>query len=124
MTKDDKIIWGKLITIRIGRPVVIQGIYLKNYKRDLDVKHEVLFKDTKLVVPAAIRGLFSSQLNEIHPGQFGMKLLAEYIWLPHIFRERYHLGESCNQCLEVGKNLKVLLGTEHTTKRPTLFNAI
>ena len=74
----------------------------------------------KLVVPATIRGTFSAMLHETHPGQFGMKFLAEYIWWPHTYRETYHHGKSCNQILKAGKNLKVLLGTDHTTNLPTL----
>ena len=64
---------------------------------------------TKIVKPAAARGAFSSMLHESNLGQFGMKLLAEYIWWPHIYRKMYHDGKSYKQCSQAGKNLKVLL---------------
>ena len=93
--------------------------YMKNYAKDLHMKDDLLFLDKKLVVPATIRVIFSLLLHETHPGQIGLKFLAENIWWPHIYREIYHHGKSCNQCLKAGKNLKVLLSTDHTTKLPT-----
>ena len=76
------------------------------------MKDELLFLDNKLVVPATIRGTFNSMLHETHPGQFGMKSLAEYLWWPHIYREINHHGRTCTQCLKAGKNIKVILGTK------------
>ena len=49
-----------------------------------------------------------------------MKSLAEYICWPHIYREIYHHGKSCSQCLKASKNLKFLLGSDNITKLPTL----
>ena len=49
-----------------------------------------------------------------------MKSLAEYMWWPHIYREIYHHGRTCSQCLKAGKNLKVLQGTKNISKLPTL----
>ena len=59
-------------------------------------------------------------LHETHPGQFGIESLAEYLWWPHIYREVYHHGRTCSQCLKAGKNIKVLLGTHNISKLPTL----
>ena len=84
------------------------------------MKDELLFLDNKLVVPATIRGSFNSMLHETHPGQFGMKSVAEYLWWPHFYREIYHHGRTCSQCLKAGKNIKVLLGTHNISKLPTL----
>ena len=78
---------------------------MKIYAKDLHVKDDLLFLDNKLVVPATIRGTFNSMLHETHPGQFGMKSLAEYLWWPHIYREIYHHGRTCTQCLKAGKNI-------------------
>ena len=49
-----------------------------------------------------------------------MKSLAEYLWRPHIYREIYHHGRTCSQCLKAAKNIKVLLGTRNISKLPTL----
>ena len=96
---------------------------MKNFAKDLHVKDDLLFLDNKLVVPATIRATFITMIHETHPGQFGMKSLAEYMWRPHIYREFYHHGKSCCECLKAGKNLKVLLGNDNFTKLPTLFFA-
>ena len=98
----------------------IHGSNIKNVAKDLHVKDDLLILDNKLVVPATIRGTFSEMLHGTHPGQFGMKSLAEYVWWPHIYREIYNHGKSCSQCLEAGKNLNVLLGTDNITKLPSL----
>ena len=120
MTRENKVIWYLIETIETKRPMGIHGTYMKNVSKDLHVKDDLLFLDNKLVVPATIRGTFSAMLHEIHPGQFGMKFLAEYIWWPHTYREIYHHGKSCSQCLKAGKNLKILLVTDNITKPPTL----
>ena len=49
-----------------------------------------------------------------------MKSLAKYLWWPHIYREMYHHGRTCSQCIKAGKNIKVLLGTHNISKLPTL----
>ena len=89
---------------------------MKNFAKDLHVKDDLLFLDNKLVVPATISGTYNTMLHEAHPGQFGMKCLAEYMWWPNI----YHHENSCSQCLKAGKNLKVLLGADNIKKLPTL----
>ena len=113
-------LWDLKETIKRNRPLGIHGTYMKNYAKDLHVKDELLFLDNKLVVPATIRGTLNSMLHETHPGQFGMKSLAEYLWWPHIYREIYHHGRTCSQCLKAGKNIKVLLGSQNISKLPTL----
>ena len=120
MTREDKLLWDLIETIKRNRPMGIHGAYLKNYAKDLHVKDELLFLDNKLVVPSTIRGTFNSMQHETHPGQFGMKSLAEYLWRPYIYREIYHHGRTCSQCLKAGKNIKVLLGTHNISKPPTL----
>ena len=102
----------------------VHGSYMKNVAKNFHVKDDLSFLDNKLVVPATFRGTFSTMLHETHPGQIGMQSLAEYIWWPHIYREIiYHHGKSFSQCLKAGMNLKVLLGTDKTTKLPTLTGA-
>ena len=120
MTREDTVLWDLIETIKRNRPMGIHGTYMKNYTKDLHVKDELLFLDNKLVVPATIRGTFNSMLHETHPGQFGMKFLAEYLWWPHTYREIYHHGRTCTQCLKAGKNIKVILGTNNISKLPTL----
>ena len=120
MTKEDKVLWDLIETIKRNRPMGIHGTYMKYYTKDLHVKDEPLFLDNKLVVPATIRETFNSMLHETHPGQFGMKSLAEYLWWPHIYREIYHHGRTCSQFLKAGKNIKVLQGTHNISKLPTL----
>ena len=98
----------------------IHGPNMKIYAKDLHVKDDLLFLDNKLVVPATIRGSFNSMLHETHRGQFGMKSLAEYLWWPHTYRQIYHHGRTCSQCLEAGKNIKNLLVSHNIPKLPTL----
>ena len=107
----------------MGRPLGFYGSYIKNFEKDLYTSDELLFLDNKFVVPEADRGVFSSMLHESHPGQFGLKFLAEYIWWPHIYREKYHHDKSCRQCLKAVENLKVLLGSVHVSKLPDLLFA-
>ena len=84
MTKDDKILWKLITTLKIGRSLGNHGSCMKNYEKDLHTRDDLLFMDNKIVVPAAAQGAFKSMLHESHQGQFGMKFLAEYILWPHI----------------------------------------
>ena len=120
MTDEDKILKEVKKAVHEGKPLDKFGAYLKNFQRDIHVKEGLLFNDNKLIVPAALRSPFLSLLHETHPGQFGMKALAENIWWPHLYREIYHHGKNCTQCIMAGKNLKVLLGTNKTEKLPNL----
>ena len=120
MTGEEKVQWDLIETIKTNRPMGIHGAYMKIYAKDLNVKDDVLFLDNKLVVPATIRRTFNSMLHRTHPGQFGMKSLAKYLWWPHIYREIYHHGRACSQCLKAGKNIKLLLGTHNISKLLTL----
>ena len=79
MTREDKVIWDLIETIKTNRTMGIHGAHVKNFAKDLHVKDDLLFLDNKLVVPATIRGTFNTMLHETHPGQFGMKSLAEYM---------------------------------------------
>ena len=108
MTREDKVIWDLIETKKTNRPMGIYGAYMKNFAKDLHVKDDLLFLDNKLVVTATIRGTFNTMLHETHPGQFGMKLLAEYMWWPHIYREIYQHEKSCSQCLKADKGKLIL----------------
>ena len=48
-------------------------------------------------------------LHETHPGQFGKKYLAQYIWWPHIKRQIYFHGINCSECTKTGKTLKSII---------------
>ena len=89
MTDEEKILKDVKKAVEEGRPLDRFGAYLKNLQRDIHVKEGLLFNDNKLIVPAALSLPFLSLLHETHPGQFGMKPLAENIWWPHLFREIY-----------------------------------
>ena len=85
MTREDKVIWALIETIKTNRPMGIHGAYKKNFGKDLNVKDDLVFLDNKLVVSATISGTFNTMLHGTNPGQFGMKSVAEYMWWPHIY---------------------------------------
>ena len=58
MTREDKVIWDLIKTLKTKRPMGIHGSYLKNFSKDLLVKDDLLFLDNKLVVPAIISWIF------------------------------------------------------------------
>ena len=84
MTDEDKILRDVKKEVEEGRPLGRFGAYLKTFQRDIRIKKGLIFNDNKLIVPAALRSSFMSLLHENHPGQFGMKSLAESIWRTHL----------------------------------------
>ena len=77
INKDDGIIWDLITTIKIGWPMGIYGLYIKNYEKDLHTRFELLLLDKKFVVSAAICGAFRSMLHESDPSELGMNNLVE-----------------------------------------------
>ena len=120
MTDEDKILKEVKKAVEEGTPLDKLGAYLENFQRDIHVKEGLLFNDNILIVPAALKSPFFALLHETHPGQLGMKSLAEKNWWPHLYREIYYHGKNCIQCIKAGKNLKVILGTNDTEKLPIL----
>ena len=120
MTDEDEILKELKKAVEESRSLDKFGAYLKNFQRDIHMKKGLFFNDNLLIVPAALRSPFLSLLHETHPGQFGMKPLAENICWPHLYRGIYHHGKICIQYIMAGKNLKALLGTNKTEKLPIL----
>ena len=59
--------------------------------------------DGQLVIPFTLRNAILKTLHETHPGQFGMKYLAQYVWRPHINRQVYFHGINCSECTMADK---------------------
>ena len=60
-------------------------------------------------------------LHETHPGQFGTKYLAQYIWWPFINRQIYFHGKNCSECTSAAKNLKTIIPNSQTSEFPPLL---
>ena len=48
-------------------------------------------------------------LHETHPGEFGMKFLANYICWPHICGQIHYHGINCTHCTRTGKSTETLI---------------
>ena len=82
--------------------------YFKHFTRDLHESDGLLYMDGKLVIPFTLRNAMMKTLHETHPGQFGMKYLAQYIWWPHINRQIYFHGKNCSECTSADKGKSIL----------------
>ena len=94
--------------------------YIYQFTKDLHESDGLLYMDRKLVIPFTLRNAVIKTLNESHPGQFGMKYLAQYIWWPHIHRQIYFHGLNCLECTQTGKNLKSIIPISQTSELPPL----
>ena len=94
--------------------------YFKHFTRDLRESDGLLYMDGKLVIPFTLRNAMMKTLHETHPGQFGMKYLAQYIWWPHINRKIYFHGINCSKCTSAGKNLKTVILNSQISELPPL----
>ena len=95
--------------------------YLHQFTKDLHESDGLLYMDGKLVIPFTLRNAVLKTLHESHPGQFGMKYLAQYIWWPHIYRQIYFHGINCTKCTQTGKNIKSIIPTTQISELPPLF---
>ena len=95
--------------------------YFKHFSRDLHESDGLLYKDGKLVILFTLRNALMKTLHETHPGQFGMKYLAQYIWWPHINRQIYFHGINCSDCTSAGKNLKTVIPNSQISELPPLL---
>ena len=94
--------------------------YFKHFTRDLHESDGLLYMDGKLVIPFTLRNAMMKTLHETHPGQFGMKYLAQYIWWPHINRQIYFHGINCSECTSAGKNIKSVIPISQISELPPL----
>ena len=94
--------------------------YLYQFSKDLHESDGLLYMDGKLVIPFTLRNAVLKTLHESHPGQFGMKYLAQFIWWPHINRQIYFHGINCSQCTQTGKNIKSIIHTTQISELPAL----
>ena len=94
--------------------------YFKHFTRDLHESDGLLYMDGKLVIPFTLRNAMMKTLHETHPGQFGMKYLAQYIWWPHINRQIYFHGINCSECTSAGKNIKSVIPNSQISELPPL----
>ena len=95
--------------------------YLNQFSKNLHESDRLLYMDGRLVIPFTLRNAVLKTLHEPHPGQFGMKYLAQYICWPHINRQIYFHGINCSQCTQTGKNIKSIIPTTQTSELPPLF---
>ena len=94
--------------------------YLYQFAKDLHESDGLLYMDGKFVIPFTLHNAVLKTLHESHPGQFGMKYLAQYIWWPHINRQIYFHGINCTQCTQTGKNIKSIIPTSQISELPAL----
>ena len=90
--------------------------YLIQFSKDFHESDGLLYMDGRLVIPFTLRNAVLKTLHESHPGQFGMKYLAQYIWWPHINRQIYFHGINCSQCTQTGTNIKSIIPTTQTSE--------
>ena len=94
--------------------------YLYQFAKDLHESDGLLCMDGKLVILFTLRNAVLKTLHDSHPGQFGKKYLAQYIWWPHINRQIYFHGINCTQCTQTGKNIKSIIPTTQVSELPAL----
>ena len=95
--------------------------YFKHFNRYLHESDGLLYMDGKLLIPFTRRNAMLKTLHETHPGQFGMKYLAQYIWWPHINRQIYFHGINCSECTISVKNLKTIIPNLQISELPPLL---
>ena len=99
LTEDDEML-SPLVTAlqnKIER-INANSHYLNQFSKDLHESDGLMYMDGRLVIPFTLQNAVLMILHESHPGQFGMKYLAQYIWWPHIKRQIYFHGINCSQC--------------------------
>ena len=60
-----------------GEKINANSPYFKHFTRDLHEFDGLLYMNGKLVIPFTLRNAMMKTLHETHPGQFGMKYLAQ-----------------------------------------------
>ena len=103
---------NKVETVNANSP------YFKHFTRDLHESDGLSYMDVRLVIPFTLRNAMMKTLHETHPGQFGKKYLAQYIWWPHINRQIYFHGIDCSECTISGKNLQSIIPNSQISELP------
>ena len=97
--------------------------HFKHFTRDLHESDGLFYMDGKLVIPFTLKNTLMKTTHETHPGQFGMKYQAQYVWWPHINRQIYFHGINCSECTLAAKNLKTIIPNSQTSELPPFLGA-
>ena len=80
----------------------------------MHVKDDCLLIDERIVLPTQLRQTVLDSLHLTHPGSAAMLERCQNIWFPHIHRSIVQMAQGCRQCTQQGKNLKSIVGKQHT----------
>ena len=112
LTEDDEILNPivKALQNKV-QSITANSRYLNQFSKGLHKSDRLLYMDGRFVIPFTLWNAVLKTLHDSHPGQFGMKYLAQNIWWPHINRQIYFHGINCSQCTQTGKNIKSIIPT-------------
>ena len=90
------------------------GQYWFNVRNRLHVREECLLIDERIVMRTQLHQTILESLHMTHPGSAAMLDLCQNVWFPHIHRSIVQMAKSCKHCTEQGKNLKPIIGKNHS----------
>ena len=105
---------NKVGTINANSP------YFKHFTRELHESDGLLYMDGRLVIHFTLRNAMMKTLHETHPGQIGMKYLAQNILWTHINRQIYFHGINYSACTTTGKVLESIIPNSQISELPPL----
>ena len=94
------------------------GKYWAQYANDLSLRDDCVWLDGRLVIPLPLQVPIESRIHYYHHGKRNMYEAAQDVWYPYMYRSLAAKATYCQQCTEVGKNLKTLLPKGDVGKVP------
>ena len=75
---------------------------------------DCLLIDEQIVISTQLRQIVLKSIHLTRVGSAAMLDLCQHVWFPHMHRSLVQTAESCWQCTEQGKNLKAVIGKQHS----------
>ena len=81
--------------------------YIHSYWKDLHVKNGCVCVDNRITIPNSIK--YAEAVHATLPGSWGKTDMAVHAWWPFMHRDLLSKTAKCNNCVQIGKNLKSII---------------
>ena len=98
----------------------LMGLYTNSVWSQVAVQDDCILLNNRLAVPLQLRQAVLKRIHRGHPGQEAMLGVSQYLWWPHMYKDKKNLAEECRSCTRYGKNVKYFIQKNASKPLPLL----
>ena len=102
-------IWMDWLRRAIERRTNKDSSYTNLLWSQMAVQDDCILVNIRLAVPPQLRQAVLKRIQRGHPGQEAIMGVSQYLWWPHMHKDKVNLAEECRSCTRYGKNVNYLI---------------